>query len=77
MGEAKVSAFYGDPDKRRVDEESLAKAHRLRAMSTESGLAWGARRWIRRNRRRALGAVSEIRERFASGAPRAAVGNFR
>jgi 2-polyprenyl-6-methoxyphenol hydroxylase-like FAD-dependent oxidoreductase len=77
MGEAKISTFYDDPDKRQVDEESLAKAHRLRAMSTEAGLAWQARRWIRRNRRRALGAVAEVRERFASGTLRAATGNFR
>jgi hypothetical protein len=46
-------------------------------MSTEAGLAWQARRWIRRNRRRALGAVAEVRERFASGTLRAATGNFR
>lgn len=77
MGEAKISAFYDDPDKRQVDEESLAKAHRLRAMSTEQGIAWGAMRWIRRNRRRALGAIAEIRGRFASGGLGAAAGNFR
>jgi 2-polyprenyl-6-methoxyphenol hydroxylase-like FAD-dependent oxidoreductase len=75
MGEAKVSAFYDDPQKRQVDEESLAKAFRLRSMSTEPGFAWGARRWIRRNRRRILGTMREARERLALGGFRAAAGS--
>lgn len=77
MAEAKISSFYDDPEKRQVDGESLAKAHRLRAISTEQGLAWGAMRWIRRNRRRAVGAVAEVRERLVSGGLRAAAGNFQ
>jgi 2-polyprenyl-6-methoxyphenol hydroxylase-like FAD-dependent oxidoreductase len=75
MDEAKIAAFYDDPAKCRVDAESLAKAFRLRSLSTDSGLAWGAQRWIRRNRRRVIGMVREARERLALGGLRQATGS--
>lgn len=74
MGEAKIATFYDDPQKRQVDEESLAKALRLRSMSTEPGLAWGARRWVRRNRRRLIGTARGAREKLAFGGLRPAAG---
>jgi 2-polyprenyl-6-methoxyphenol hydroxylase-like FAD-dependent oxidoreductase len=75
MGGEKIAAFYDDPVKRAVDEASLEKAWRLRSMSTDTGLAWQARRWIRRNRRRAFGALREARGRLALGGLRPAGGH--
>lgn len=75
MGAEKIGMFYDDEAKREVDEASLQKAYRLRALSTETGMAWKARRWLRRNRRRAVGVVREARERLALGGLRAAGGH--
>ena len=47
MGVDKIAAFYDDPVKRAADEASLAKAFKLRALSTERSLYWKAMRMAR------------------------------
>lgn len=47
MGVEKIRAFYDDPVKRACDADSVARAHRLRALSVGQGLAWHARHWLR------------------------------
>jgi 2-polyprenyl-6-methoxyphenol hydroxylase-like FAD-dependent oxidoreductase len=47
MDERKIVAFYDDPVKRACDEESLSRAYFLRSLSTNEGVLWCARRWIR------------------------------
>ena len=47
MGEEKIATFYADPMKCAYDRHSVEKAHFLRALSTEDGIAWDARRWMR------------------------------
>ena len=47
MGEEKIAAFYDDAVKVACDAASAAKAYYLRSLSTETGLAWQARRWGR------------------------------
>ncbi len=43
----KIRAFYDDPVKRACDADSVARAHRLRALSVGEGPAWQARHWLR------------------------------
>ena len=45
MGEEKIASFYDDAVKQACDQHSAAKAYYLRALSTDAGLAWQARRW--------------------------------
>ncbi|WP_291844400.1 NAD(P)/FAD-dependent oxidoreductase [Bradyrhizobium sp.] len=47
MDTAKISQFYDDPEKVDCEARCLAKAYHLRALSTEFGLSWRARRWGR------------------------------
>jgi O-antigen/teichoic acid export membrane protein len=47
MGEDKIASFYDDPVKQAADRHSLTKAYYLRSLSTEAGLVWRARRWVR------------------------------
>ena len=47
MGAEKIAAFYDDEVKVDCDAACLAKAYFLRALSTETGMAWQARRWSR------------------------------
>ena len=47
MGEEKIADFYDDEVKVDCDAASTAKAYYLRSLSTETGLAWQARRWGR------------------------------
>jgi 2-polyprenyl-6-methoxyphenol hydroxylase-like FAD-dependent oxidoreductase len=47
MGADKIAAFYDDEIKQACDAASEAKAHYLRALSTNAGFAWTARRWSR------------------------------
>jgi 2-polyprenyl-6-methoxyphenol hydroxylase-like FAD-dependent oxidoreductase len=44
MGKDKIAAFYDDEVKIACDKFSADKAHYLRSLSTETGLAWRARR---------------------------------
>ncbi len=47
MGADKVAAFYEDPEKRACDEFCRDKAFGLRAFSTDPGLSWRTRRWVK------------------------------
>ena len=47
MGAAKIAAFYDDPEKVACDAMSINKAWSLKALSTDRGPAWMARRWTR------------------------------
>jgi 2-polyprenyl-6-methoxyphenol hydroxylase-like FAD-dependent oxidoreductase len=47
MGAEKIKMFYDDPEKREIDAQSMAKAHRLRSLSTGQSLRWRVRRLIR------------------------------
>jgi 2-polyprenyl-6-methoxyphenol hydroxylase-like FAD-dependent oxidoreductase len=69
MGAEKIAAFYDDPVKKAVDAHSAAKARYVRAIATDAGIGWSARRWMNaiarnvglarlRDRRRAAGAVA-------------------
>ena len=44
MGADKIAAFYADPVKVALDARALAKAEAVRAMATQTGPAWLARR---------------------------------
>ncbi len=65
MGAAKIAAFYDDTDKRACDSASTAKAYYLRALSTDAGLAWRARRWGRFIGQAGVGALRQARERLS------------
>lgn len=47
MGVDETRSFYEDPAKTRCDGLSVAKAHALRAISTDASLHGQARRWLR------------------------------
>uniref|UniRef100_Q07KL1 Monooxygenase, FAD-binding protein n=1 Tax=Rhodopseudomonas palustris (strain BisA53) TaxID=316055 RepID=Q07KL1_RHOP5 len=47
MGRDKIEAFYDDPVKVACDDRAREKAFHLRALSTDNGLTWQARRWAR------------------------------
>ena len=47
MGKDKIAAFYDDEVKIACDAFSADKAYYLRSLSTETALAWHARRWGR------------------------------
>lgn len=77
MGKDKIAAFYDDEIKQDCDAASQAKAYFLRALSTETGWSWTARRWTKfvgqfgvgtlRHARGRLGARGLDREGAAAG----------
>jgi 2-polyprenyl-6-methoxyphenol hydroxylase-like FAD-dependent oxidoreductase len=69
MGAEKVAAFYDDPIKRATDAFSESKAHFLRSLSTDTGLAWSARRWGRFIAQLGIGALGQGRGGRATRAP--------
>ncbi|MGE0035278.1 MAG: FAD-dependent monooxygenase, partial [Xanthobacteraceae bacterium] len=64
MGVEKIAAFYDDEVKVGCDAASLAKAYFLRALSTETGMAWQARRWSRFIVRLGVGSMRRARGRL-------------
>ncbi|MEA2904289.1 MAG: hypothetical protein QOI12_1676 [Alphaproteobacteria bacterium] len=64
MGEEKIAAFYDDPVKTDCDDYSHAKAHYLRALSTDTGLAWQARRWVKFLGQYGVGSLRQARGRL-------------
>ncbi len=68
MGADKMSAFYDDPVKQASDAHSATKAFHLRALSTEPGLAWHARRWSRFLGRLGVGALRRASARLSAPA---------
>lgn len=69
MDAEKIAAFYDDPVKQASDVHSATKAYYLRALSTEPGLPWQARRWARFMARLGVGMLRQVRERMSIGAP--------
>jgi 2-polyprenyl-6-methoxyphenol hydroxylase-like FAD-dependent oxidoreductase len=67
MGEEKIAAFYDDPVKQACDQHSAAKAYYLRALSTEAGLAWQARRWGKFIGQLGVGTLRHACERLSAG----------
>jgi 2-polyprenyl-6-methoxyphenol hydroxylase-like FAD-dependent oxidoreductase len=68
MGADKIAAFYADPVKQASEAYSTQKAYYLRSLSTETSLAWGARRAIKFLGQLAVGAL----RRATTGSPAAA-----
>lgn len=69
MDAQKISQFYDDPEKTDCEERCRAKAYHLRALSTDKGLPWLARRWARFLVRLAQGARHALRKRLVAGSP--------
>jgi 2-polyprenyl-6-methoxyphenol hydroxylase-like FAD-dependent oxidoreductase len=67
MDAGKIAEFYRDPEKTACEERCLAKAYHLRALSTDNGPSWRARRWARFIARLAQGTWRSIRHRFPAG----------
>jgi 2-polyprenyl-6-methoxyphenol hydroxylase-like FAD-dependent oxidoreductase len=67
MAREKIENFYDDPVKNACDKHSAAKAYFLRSLSTETGLAWQARRWVRFIGRLGIGSLRQARQRFRAG----------
>ena len=63
MGEEKIAAFYDDEVKQACDAHSQAKAYYLRSLSTDAGLSWQARRWVRFLGQLGVGTLRQMRER--------------
>jgi 2-polyprenyl-6-methoxyphenol hydroxylase-like FAD-dependent oxidoreductase len=66
MGKDKIAAFYDDEIKQACDEASEAKAYFLRALSTETGWSWTARRWSKFIGQFGVGTLRQARERFGA-----------
>ena len=77
MDAEKIAAFYDDPVKQASDVHSATKAYYLRALSTEPGLPWQARRWVRFMGRLGVGMLRQVRDRMSLGAPQAGSGPSR
>ena len=69
MAEQKIAAFYDDAVKMASDAHSAAKAFFLRSLSTDTGLAWSARRWIRFFGQAGVGLLRQARGRLSVGFP--------
>jgi 2-polyprenyl-6-methoxyphenol hydroxylase-like FAD-dependent oxidoreductase len=66
MDKDKIAEFYDDEVKRDCDAASEAKAYFLRALSTETGWSWSARRWTRFVGQFGVGRLRQARERFGA-----------
>ena len=66
MGEDKIAAFYDDPVKLACEAFSRDKALFLRALSTETGAVWQARRLTRLVGGAGIGALRTLRARLSA-----------
>jgi len=66
MGEDKIAAFYDDPVKLACEAFSRDKALFLRALSTETGAVWQARRLMRLVGGAGIGALRTLRARLSA-----------
>jgi 2-polyprenyl-6-methoxyphenol hydroxylase-like FAD-dependent oxidoreductase len=66
MGVDKIAAFYDDPVKLACETFSRDKAFFLRALSTETGALWQARRLMRFVGGAGVGALRRMRARIGS-----------
>jgi 2-polyprenyl-6-methoxyphenol hydroxylase-like FAD-dependent oxidoreductase len=62
MGAEKIRQFYDDPEKKATDAFSLNKAFWLKAISTEPGLVWRAKRQARFLGHFGVGLLRRLRE---------------
>jgi len=62
MASDKIAAFYSDPDKLAADAYSEDKAYSLRALSTQPGMVWRARRQSRFIGHLAIGTLRRLRQ---------------
>jgi 2-polyprenyl-6-methoxyphenol hydroxylase-like FAD-dependent oxidoreductase len=69
MDKDKIAEFYDDAIKRDCDAASEAKAYFLRALSTEIGWSWSARRWTKFVGQLGVGRLRRARERLGTRAP--------
>jgi 2-polyprenyl-6-methoxyphenol hydroxylase-like FAD-dependent oxidoreductase len=76
MGADKIAAYYADPVKQAYDQFAITKAFWLKSMSIDTGITWGARRWMRFIARFVLGKLREARTPAVSGSsqPSQAIG---
>lgn len=68
MDSGKIAEFYSDPEKVTCEEDCLAKAHHLRSLSIDDGLAWRAQRWARFAVRLSDGISRSIRKQISKQA---------
>ncbi len=71
MGKEKIAAFYDDEVKMDCDAASEVKAYFLRALSTQAGFAWSARRWTRFLGQLGVGTLRQAGERLTVRSPEA------
>jgi 2-polyprenyl-6-methoxyphenol hydroxylase-like FAD-dependent oxidoreductase len=69
MGVDKIGAFYDDPVKCAYDLYSTTKAYHLRSFSTDPGIAWQARRWVKFLGQFGVGTLRSLRERPSVRSP--------
>jgi 2-polyprenyl-6-methoxyphenol hydroxylase-like FAD-dependent oxidoreductase len=62
MGAEKIDAFYDDAVKVASDLQSSTKAFYLRALSTQTGLRWSAKRWTKFIGQLGVGALRQARD---------------
>lgn len=67
MDAGKIAEFYQDPEKMACEQDCLAKAYHLRALSTDNGLSWRAQRWARFVVRLSDGISRSIRKLLSVG----------
>lgn len=74
MARDKIAAFYDDPIKTSCDRWARNKAFHLRALSTDNGVSWRARRWARFLVRSAQGMARQVAAKQTVAEARARVG---
>lgn len=67
MGRAKIERYYDDPLKQAMDARGIGLSHYSRAIVTQDGLAWTARRLRNRVVRKALHAAAGALRRLRGG----------
>jgi 2-polyprenyl-6-methoxyphenol hydroxylase-like FAD-dependent oxidoreductase len=65
MTAEKIAAFYDDAVKRECDDFCLAKAYSLRSFSTDPGLQWQAKRWIKFIGQYGVGTLRQLRKQLS------------
>ncbi len=71
MGAEKIAEFYADPVKQACEEQCLAKAYGLRALSIDDSWSWRLKRWARFAYRLSIGTLRQVRGRLSTPARRA------
>ncbi len=69
MGAEKIAEFYADPVKQACEEQCLAKAYGLRALSIDDSWPWRLKRWARFAYRFGVGTLRQMRGRLKPKQP--------